>query len=237
MPLYFWLATCGHSHVIVQCRRPTLPVVRASTNTLRSPSSTFDVSPGENAVPGESAFQIITPRSRTQLDLSQSQQILALPNYTTPPLPLNQSFDFEAFVWNLENAVPPTISLAPECEAVPFFFKNFITLPQQAESTRGYLEYLVPLYNRARPSSVLHLATTAVAMATCGQYPGRQELLREAVSTYGKAIKKLNDDLKDPVMSKSDETVLAILMFSLYEVSKRVERLQLHIRPLVGHDG
>lgn len=57
-------------------------------------------------------------------------------------------------------------------------------------------------------------------MATCGQYPGRQDLLREAVSTYGKALKKLNDDLQDSVMSKSDETVLAILMFSLYEVSK-----------------
>jgi len=112
--------------------------------------------------------------------------------------------------------------MPPEYEAIPFFFKNFIALPQQAESTRGYLEYLVPLYTRARPSSVLHLATTAVAMATCGHYPGRQDLLREAVSTYGRALKKLNDDLKDPVMSKSDETVLAILMFSLYEVSKMV---------------
>lgn len=56
-------------------------------------------------------------------------------------------------------------------------------------------------------------------MATCGQYPGRQELLGEAVRAYGKAIKKLNIDLKDPVMAKSDETVIAILMFSLYEVS------------------
>ncbi|KAH8719484.1 hypothetical protein GQ44DRAFT_364692 [Phaeosphaeriaceae sp. PMI808] len=107
--------------------------------------------------------------------------------------------------------------MPPEYEAVPFFFKNFIALPQQAESTRGFLEYLLPLYNRARPASVLHLATTAVAMATCGQYPGRHDLLREAVATYGKALKKLNDDLKNPVMSKSDETVLAILMFSLYE--------------------
>jgi hypothetical protein len=204
-----------------------LPIIRISTNYTRSPSSTststFEVSPGENAYPGEIAFQITTSNSQTpstSQSQPQSQQILALPNYTTPPLPLDQTFDFEAFVWNLEHAVPPTITLAPECEAVPFFFKNFITLPQQAESTRGYLEYLVPLYNRARPSSVLHLATTAVAMATCGQYPGRQQLLREAVSTYGKALKKVNDDLKDPTMSRSDETVLAILMFSLYEVSQ-----------------
>jgi hypothetical protein len=108
--------------------------------------------------------------------------------------------------------------MAPDYEAVTFFFKNFITLPQQAESTRGYLEFLVPLYNQALPSSVLHLATSAVAMAACGQYPGRQDLVGEAVKTYGKAIRKLNDDLKDPARSKSNETVLAILMFSLYEV-------------------
>ncbi|KNG44328.1 hypothetical protein TW65_08679 [Stemphylium lycopersici] len=144
--------------------------------------------------------------------------------HLAPLQAFDPSFDFDTFVWNLENAVPPTITLAPECEAVPFFFKNFIALPQQAESTRGYLEYLVPLYNRARPSSVLHLATTAVAMATCGQYPGRQQLLREAVSTYGKALKKLHEDLKDPKMSKSDETVLAILIFSLYEITSCVQR-------------
>jgi hypothetical protein len=118
--------------------------------------------------------------------------------------------------------------MAPDYEAVTFFFKNFITLPQQAESTRGYLEFLVPLYNQALPSSVLHLATSAVAMAACGQYPGREALVGEAVKTYGKAIRKLNSDLKDPVMSKSNETVLANLMFTLYEVSSAANLLNLH---------
>jgi hypothetical protein len=121
-------------------------------------------------------------------------------------------------MWNLENAVPPSLTLPPEFEAVPFFFKNFVSLPQQAESMRGYLELLVPLYNQAQPSSALHLATNAVALAACGNYPGRQDLLREAVTAYGKALRKLNDDLQDPVVSLADETVLAILLFSLYEV-------------------
>lgn len=116
--------------------------------------------------------------------------------------------------------------MAPDYEAVTFFFKNFITLPQQAESTRGYLEFLVPLYNQALPSSVLHLATSAVAMAACGQYPGREALVGEAVKTYGKAIRKLNTDLKDPVMGRSNETVLAILMFSLYEVITFYQSIQ-----------
>jgi len=168
-----------------------------------------------------SSLVVSDRKSRTPSDSTEQGQLIAFAQEMQTPLSLDQAFDFESFEWNL-NAVPATIIMPPEYEAVPFFFKNFIALPQQAESTRGFLEYLVPLYNKARPSSVLHLATTAVAMATCGQYPGRQDLLREAVSTYGRALKKLNDDLKDPVMSKSDETVLAILMFSLYEVSKMV---------------
>jgi hypothetical protein len=164
--------------------------------------------------------------------LSHEDDLDSGPSYDDPSyddngqiISLSQSSDpttdqksFEAWLWNLEQ-VPKTIVMAPDYEAVTFFFKNFITLPQQAESTRGYLEFLVPLYNLAMPSSALHLITSAVAMATCGQYPGKQMLLREAVSTYGKAIRKVNHDLQDLAASKADETVLAILMFALYEVS------------------
>jgi hypothetical protein len=144
-----------------------------------------------------------------------AQQLIHIPQFSDPT---SDQKSFEAWLWNLEQ-VPKTITMAPDYEVVTFFFKNFITLPQQAESTRGYLEFLVPLYNLAMPSSALHLITSAVAMATCGQYPGKQMLLPEAVKTYGKAIRKVNQDLQDWETSKADETVLAILMFALYEVS------------------
>ncbi|KAF2735418.1 hypothetical protein EJ04DRAFT_563433 [Polyplosphaeria fusca] len=162
-----------------------------------SPTSTFDIAVGRS-------------RSRTPIDLGQQ---LVFPPYHTPP----QHDLFQAFLWNLQSGIPPTITMAPEYEATSFFMKNFVSLPLQSEAMRGFLELLVPLYNHARPSSALHLATNAVALAACGNYPGRQELLREAATTYGKALKRLNDDLKDPAVSKSDETVLAILLFSLYE--------------------
>ena len=148
-------------------------------------------------------------------DDDSTQQLIHIPQFSDPT---SDQKSFEAWLWNLEQ-VPKTIVMAPDYEAVTFFFKNFITLPQQAESTRGYLEFLVPLYNLAMPSSALHLITSAVAMATCGQYPGKQMLLPEAVKTYGKAIRKVNQDLQDWEASKADETVLAILMFALYEVS------------------
>jgi hypothetical protein len=145
-----------------------------------------------------------------------TQQLVHIPQFSDPT---SDQKSFEAWLWNLEQ-VPKTIVMAPDYEAVTFFFKNFITLPQQAESTRGYLEFLVPLYNLAMPSSALHLITSAVAMATCGQYPGKQMLLQEAVRTYGKAIRKVNQDLQHWQADKADETVLAILMFALYEVNK-----------------
>ncbi|KAF2994263.1 hypothetical protein E8E13_002116 [Curvularia kusanoi] len=165
-------------------------------------------------------FEVSSASSSSQEDPSPTQdtpdsdnQLILIPQY---PEALSSQGLYDNWLWNLDQ-IPQSLSLAPDYEAVTFFFKNFITLPQQAESTRGYLEFLVPLYNQALPSSVLHLATSAVAMAAVGQYPGREALVSEAVKSYGKAIRKLNTDLKDPVMGKSNETVLAILMFSLYE--------------------
>ncbi|KAF2268553.1 hypothetical protein CC78DRAFT_540821 [Lojkania enalia] len=172
-----------------------------------SPSSTFDTTLGRGSFTvGEFSG------SRTPSDVDQGQSLVIPPYYTPPDHDL-----FQAFMWNLQNAIPQSIIMPPEVEAVPFFFKNFVSLPLQAEAMRGFLELLHPLYNQARPSSALHLATNAVALAACGNYPGRQDLLREAAATYGKALGKLNSDLKDPVASRADETVLATLLFSLYE--------------------
>lgn len=134
-------------------------------------------------------------------------------------------FELGHSVWhnllsNLEQAIPATIHVAPEYEAVPFFFRNFVSLPQHADSMRGYLNLLLPLYNRTLPSSPLHLATKAVALAAYGNYPGKHQLMSDAAKAYGEALSKLNEDLRDPVTGSKDETILAILLVSLYEVSR-----------------
>lgn len=87
---------------------------------------------------------------------------------------------------------------------------------------RGYLELLVPLYRNARPSSALHLATNAVALAASGASQNRPDLMGEAAAAYGKALRKLNEDLQDPAVAKSNENVLATLLLSLYEVSRLI---------------
>lgn len=208
---------CCRRHVSrkTACAEETRTALQDQGLTISSPSSSSAL----EASPGTSPHSIGESSSSQMLsDVGQDLQLVVIPPYTTPP----DQATFQAFMWNLENAVPPTLTMPPEFEAVPFFFKNFVSLPQQADSMRGYLELLVPLYNEARPSSTLHLATNAVSLACFGNYPGRQDQLREAVQTYGKALRQLNEDLKDPILSKSDETILAILLFSLYEVSAMI---------------
>ncbi|KAH7118989.1 hypothetical protein B0J11DRAFT_552246 [Dendryphion nanum] len=178
-----------------------------------SPSSLSSGSISEVS-PGSSPRGVAeTLSSRSSIDLGQDSQLVTLPHNA----PSFNSEDFSTFLWNLEHGMSPNITLPPEVEAVPFFFKNFVPLPQQADSMRGYLELLVPVYNKTRPSSALHLAINAVALATYGNYPGRARLLQEAATTYGTALRKLNDDLKDPVASRSNDSILTTLLFSLYE--------------------
>jgi hypothetical protein len=145
----------------------------------------------------------------------------------------------DTFIWNLTTTIPPEITIPAETQAVPFFFKNFVSLPQQADTMRGYLELLVPLYNSARPSSALHLATNAVALAVTGAYPGRADIMREAMAAYAKALGKLNHDLKDPAVGKSNENVLATLLLSLYEVSRSITsaRIPVVFLPFVMFEG
>lgn len=114
--------------------------------------------------------------------------------------------------------MPPTLTIAPEVEATAFFFKNFVS-PQQAESMRGFLELLIPLYKETSSSSALHMSIGAVSLAACARFPGRESLCQKAVHMYGKALRQVNADIQDPVKARSDETVLATLVFSLYEVS------------------
>lgn len=116
-------------------------------------------------------------------------------------------------------SLPSNLSQSDESEAISFFFRNFVMLPRETESIRGYLEHLVPLYNQASPSSVLHAATQAVALCTLGAYPNRSHMLQKARRKYGDTLQRVKIALSDPVQAKSDETLLAIMMCALYEVS------------------
>ncbi|KAF2808082.1 uncharacterized protein BDZ99DRAFT_447247 [Mytilinidion resinicola] len=184
----------------------------------RKASGATTTSQGSSSKASPSSFSEQSPVSTLALR-SESPRSQTLPaNDESPPFILPTDFAlFQAYLWQQGNAVPPVFPPSTEVQATAFFFRNFVVLPQQAESMRGFLELLVPKYNEESPSSALHSATHAVALSTLGNYPGRQNLLQDASIAYGQALTKLNVALQDPIESKSDATILAVLLFSLYE--------------------
>jgi len=118
----------------------------------------------------------------------------------------------------MKGTVPSSLVEPPEDSAAGFFFRNFILLPQDSGSMRGYLEYLIPMYNAASPDSIIRLATHAVACAGLANYPTKAGLRVYANRNYGRALKDIRNRLKDPELARSDETLMTTLLLSLYEV-------------------
>lgn len=118
--------------------------------------------------------------------------------------------------------LPPSFMQCPEQEALCFWFLNFVMLPRHPESLCGYMEYLLPLYNDTKVDSPLSLVTLATALAAFGKIPGKipsKRILPMAKKAYSRALTAIKKAVCDPVEAKNDDTLIAVLFLSIYEVS------------------
>lgn len=111
-----------------------------------------------------------------------------------------------------------------EKQATVFFFNNFVLPPRNEETTRGFLEVAVPLFHASEEGSPLHLAIEAVSVSILANWPGQRHLQQRSARSYGRALQKTQKALQDPRKAHDDTTLLAILMFSLYESVTSFER-------------
>lgn len=116
----------------------------------------------------------------------------------------------------------------PEQLALNYFFKNYIFVPRKSEAAHGYLEVLPLLYANIAPTSPLLSATSAIAFAAFGKDTFGRQYLPNARLKYGDAISRLNEALEDPVAVKKDETLMAVLIMGMVEVSLPFRPLHLH---------
>ncbi|EKG09917.1 hypothetical protein MPH_13007 [Macrophomina phaseolina MS6] len=178
----------------------------------------------QKASPTTSSSSPSTESSQQSPQQSANQEINSLPvvKQTTSNEPpefrvLPQENALQAFFAWRGPSLPQGLHFSIEAQATAFFFRNFVLPPQQKECERGFFDILLPYFNETPEASPLHLATHAVSLAVLGNYPGRAQLMREAARFYGQALQKAQLALKDPAQAKSDETLLTIMMFVLYE--------------------
>lgn len=103
-------------------------------------------------------------------------------------------------------------------QAVCFFFANYVLVPgTETLTSRGHLEFLVPLLKSQPANSPLALTFTSVGLATMAVRPNSRALMPLASSTYIKALKQINFALKDPRTAMSDTTLAMILLLTVFE--------------------
>lgn len=100
--------------------------------------------------------------------------------------------------------------------AKSFFTHNYVLIHQ---GTAGYLSGVARLLVQPSLSSALEAAMVAVGTAGIACKESSPLLELSARKSYGIAIFHINEALKDTVKMNENETLAAILVLGLYEVS------------------
>lgn len=74
------------------------------------------------------------------------------------------------------------------------------------------------MYAKSERNSALRIATRATALCAISGLPGQRQLTIHATQMYSRAILAVAQALQDPMQARSDETLQATLLLSLYEV-------------------
>ncbi|KAL3954958.1 hypothetical protein ACCO45_010521 [Purpureocillium lilacinum] len=118
-----------------------------------------------------------------------------------------------------EETVKSLLQLPVEDLASCHFIANYVLIPRQhILSTRGFLEFLLPLLKSGTRISHFKHAFDACALASLNNRVGNgNEFEKQALGSYTKALAATFAALKDPELVKKDETLAAILLLGLFE--------------------
>jgi len=102
-------------------------------------------------------------------------------------------------------------------QAACYFLANFVLVPD-ASTSRGYLDWVMPLLKQESPPKCLLLAFSAVSMAAFGTRPNSKSVLPKAGLSYLNALKEINFALKDPQAAPTDSTLASVMLMASFEV-------------------
>ena len=119
--------------------------------------------------------------------------------------------------------ISSSLPQCPEDSAVCYFMTNYVMRSRHPETSRGFMEHLLPFYVSSSSNSPLSFATTATALYAHRELiPGtaaRSAARARAVANYVEALRLINLAIQDPKEAKSDSLLMAVLLLGLYEVS------------------
>ncbi|CAI7630891.1 unnamed protein product [Penicillium glandicola] len=116
---------------------------------------------------------------------------------------------------NAQNVVPRNSLVYPVQElAKAHLFVNYMS----GAPCGGHMSYLLPLMKDTRTSPVLTTALTAVGLAALSNIRLSPRMMLQARKEYTTALSQTNYALRDPVLSKGDDTLAAVVLLGMFEV-------------------
>ena len=114
-------------------------------------------------------------------------------------------------------SIPYVLQQNAQEASICFFFRHYTGTSIDPEAGKGFNGLWQPMYLQASAQSPIRLATAAVAvnitMLWCSQGCDR----RPARVLFTKALAAAREALQDPFRRSADETLMAVLIFDLYD--------------------
>ncbi|KAL3470775.1 hypothetical protein BJX99DRAFT_238891 [Aspergillus californicus] len=111
-----------------------------------------------------------------------------------------------------------TLSFPEDELARGFMFSNYLS--GSPGSNKGYLAYMSSLAKEPQVwESAAGSALTAVGLATMSNMRMAPQLMLAARREYTTALSRTNAALMDPVLSKADDTLAAVVLLGMFEVT------------------
>ena len=103
-----------------------------------------------------------------------------------------------------------------EDQGTGFFFHNYII--ESSKDSRGHLDYL-PLPSQIHRNSTLSIAVASIGMAALSNVRNDPNIMAKARLKYMSALRLTNATLRDPIQAREDQTLTAVILLSMFEVS------------------
>ena len=113
--------------------------------------------------------------------------------------------------------IPRSLGEDYEKQALNFFLAEYVLLPRHVESIRGYMEFLIPIYMAAPKHSTVFPAISATALGSLAHKKRSNGPFWRSQILYVQACARLKEAVADPVSSRTDATLMAIFVLSIYD--------------------
>ena len=113
--------------------------------------------------------------------------------------------------------IPPAIRQNAQDASICFFFRHYGGTAFDPEASNGFNQLWQPMYLQASDESSLRLATAAVTINIAMLWSSRGCDTQHARTIFTKAVAATREALLDPLKRSTDEVLMTILIFDLYD--------------------